>query len=471
MAQSISRNESHVLVVGGGAAGVAAAMAARDNGAEVTLVERGSAVGGELIGGLPYLGTHNAQGQPIVGGPLLKLLDACDELEGYVGTAFDGRLMYGTLADPEVMKLAVVSALSARRVRTIVGSPVDDVVVDGDTVVGVIAHTKAGPTLFTADVIIDASGDADVVERAGGVTWKGDESGTLQPVTLVFRMSHIEFDPLLEFIRDNPDEFTLAESPSITKSAAECAIDIFESGYPFAMLQGERPGSRLSNAIADGSMYQTTGMWMWPTSMQRNEMGFNTTRVSGVDATDSFAMADALSQLTIQVQQAMQFLRTEIPGFASAHLSGVAPKVGVRETRRIQGDVVLTGDDVLRGVKRDDGIAKGGHHVDIHGAGTFQKRVPVDGGMSYDIPFGCLIPTGFSNVLVAGRCLSSDRDANGSARVIGTSMAMGQAAGTAAALASKASRAGDGSVNMRSVDVGALRSLITEQGGVVDGTN
>ena len=210
---------------------------------------------------------------------------------------------------------------------------------------------------------------------------------------------------------------------------------------------------------------------MWPTSMQRNEMGFNTTRVSGVDATDSFAMADALSQLTIQVQQAMQFLRTEIPGFASAHLSGVAPKVGVRETRRIQGDVVLTGDDVLRGVKRDDGIAKGGHHVDIHGAGTFQKRVPVDGGMSYDIPFGCLIPTGFSNVLVAGRCLSSDRDANGSARVIGTSMAMGQAAGTAAALASKASRAGDGSVNMRSVDVGALRSLITEQGGVVDGTN
>lgn len=471
MAQSIRRYESQVLVVGGGAAGVAAAMAARDNGADVTLVERGSAVGGELIGGLPYLGTHNAQGQPIVGGPLNELLDACAVLDGYVGTAFDGRLMYGTLADPEVMKLALVSALSARRIRTILGTSVDDVVVDGDKIIGVMAHTKAGPTLFTADIVIDASGDADVVERAGGVTWKGDETGTLQPVTLVFRMSHIAFGPLLEFIRDNPDEFTLAESPSITKSAAECAVGIYESGYPFAMLQGERPGSRLSNAISDGSMYQTTGMWMWPTSMQRNEMGFNTTRVSGVDATDSFAMADALSELTTQVQQAMYFLRTEIPGFASAHLSGVAPKVGVRETRRIQGDVVLNGDDVLRGVKSDDGIAKGGHHVDIHGAGTFQKRVPVDDGMSYDIPYGCLIPTGFSNVLVAGRCVSSDRDANGSARVIGTSMAMGQAAGIAASLAVDASHDNGEPVDVRSVDVGVLRALITEQGGVVDGTN
>lgn len=329
-----------------------------------------------------------------------------------------------------------------------------------------MALTKSGPTLFTGEVVIDASGDADVVARAGGTVWKGDATGTLQPVTLVFRMSHVAFGPLLEFIRDNPDEFTLAESPAITRSPAECAADIHASGHPFAMLQGERPGSRLSNAIADGSMYQTTGIWMWPTSMQRSEMGFNTTRVSGVDGTDSFAIADALAQLTTQVQQAMSFLRREIPGFATAHLSGVAPRVGVRETRRIRGDVVLAGADVLAGRKRDDGVARGGHHVDIHGAGTYQKRIPVKDGMSYDIPYGALVPAGFSNVLVAGRCVSSDRDANGSARVIGTSMAMGQAAGTAAALTIAGALS-----SVRTVDIAALRALITAQGGIVSGTN
>lgn len=465
MTPPIARHHTQVLVVGGGAAGVAAAMAASDNGADVVLIERGTALGGELIGGLPYLGTHNAAGEPIVGGPFSELISKCDELDGHVGTAFDGRLMYGTLADPEVMKLAVVDALAERRIRTILGTTVDDVIVEDGRVVGVLAPTKHGRTLHTADLVIDASGDGDVVHRAGGAVWIGDGKGTMQPVSLVFRMSHIDFDPLLAFIRDNPDEFTLAESPAITKSAAECAMDIYRSGIPFAMLQGEREGSRLSTAIASGSMYQTTGIWMWPTSMQRREMGFNTTRVSGVDGTDQIAMADALAQLTLQVQQAMAFLRAEIPGFSGAHLSGVAPKVGIRETRRIQGDVVLGREDVLRGIKRPDGVAKGGHHVDIHGEGTYQKRIPVDAGMSYDIPYGALIPERLTNVIVAGRCVSSDREANGSARVIGTCMAMGQAAGTAAAIV-----ANRGLADVRDCDVAELRTVLTEQGGIVDGT-
>src|SRR5690606_5463603 len=107
----------------------------------------------------------------------------------------------------------VVEALAERRVRTILGCSVDDVVVDGDRIHGVVAMAKGGPTLFTGDVVIDASGDADVVARGGGATWKGDESGRLQPMSLVFRMSGVDIDALLEFIRNNPDEFTLAENP------------------------------------------------------------------------------------------------------------------------------------------------------------------------------------------------------------------------------------------------------------------
>lgn len=465
MAQSISRHHSDVLVVGGGAAGVAASLSARENGASVTLLERGLAVGGELIGGLPYLGTANALGEDIVGGPFRRLLDRCAAAGGYVGHAFDGRLMWGTMADPEMMKLVVVEALTESRVRTLLGCTVDDVIVDGDRVHGVVALTKTGPALFTGDIVIDASGDADVVSRGGGATWKGDEDGTLQPVTLVFRMSGVDFGSLLDFIGANPDEFTLAENPVIGKTPAECAADIRDSGHPFAMMQGERPGSLLSRAIEEGSMYQTTGIWMWPTSVDRKELGFNTTRVAGVDGTDSFAMAEAMSQLTTQVQQAMAFLRKSIPGFGDAHLSGVAPKVGVRETRRVQGESVLQTQDVLDGVKHPDGVAKGGHHVDLHGSGTYQKRIPVRGGRSYDIPYGTLIPRSFQNVLVAGRCLSSEREANGSARVIGTAAATGQAAGTAAAMV-----ATGGAKAVRDVSVAELRARISDQGGVVDGT-
>jgi hypothetical protein len=465
MAQSIARHHADVLVVGGGAAGVTAAMAARDNGAGVTLLERGLSLGGELIGGLPFLGTANALGEDIVGGPFRSLLDGCDRLGGHVGKGFDGRLMWGTFVDPEAMKLAVVDALAERRVRTVLGAGVDDVVVEGRRVHGVMALTKGGPALFTGDVVVDASGDGDVVARAGGRTVKGDETGTLQPVSLVFRMSAVDIPTLLEFIGSNPDEFTLAESPVITASPAECAAAIRDSGMPFAMMQAEREGSMLRAAIDDGSMYPTTGIWMWPTSLAKGELGFNTTRVAGVDATDSFAVSDALARLTVQVRQAMTFLRGRIPGFAAAQLSGVAPKVGVRETRRIVGDDVLTTAAVISGAKRADGIARGAHHVDLHGEGRYQKRVPVDGGRSYDIPYGALVPEALDNVLVAGRCLSSEREANGSARVIGTACAMGQAVGIAAAMGTTASLP-----SVRDVAVEELRALVSEQGGVVTGT-
>lgn len=140
--------------------------------------------------------------------------------------------------------------------------------------------------------------------------------------------------------------------------------------------------------------------------------------------------------------------------------------MGIRETRRVVGDYELSTEDVLEGRKSERGIAKGAHHVDLHGSGKDQERIPVRDGRSYDIPYDCLLPRGLTNVLVAGRCFSSSRGANGSARVMGPCMAMGQAAGTAAALMS----ANEWHV-ARSVPIEKLRETIRSQGGVVDGTN
>lgn len=137
----------------------------------------------------------------------------------------------------------------------------------------------------------------------------------------------------------------------------------------------------------------------------------------------------------------MRFLKAQVPGFESAEFSGVAPRIGIRETRRVMGDYVLTGDDVLNARKRPDGIARGGHEIDVHGAGTAHDRRVIASGGSYDIPYGTLIPRNVNNLLLAGRCLSSTREGQSSARVMGTCMAMGQAAGTAAAMAAMAAAA------------------------------
>jgi hypothetical protein len=121
---------------------------------------------------------------------------------------------------------------------------------------------------------------------------------------------------------------------------------------------------------------------------------------------------------------------------------------------------------VYEGRKFDDGVAKGGHHIDIHGSGTHQKRTPVKDGRSYDIPYGCLVPQRLSNVLVAGRCLSSTREANGSARTMGQCMSTGEAAGTAAAMCTEF-----GWADVRQVPVQDLRQALRAQGAVLDGTH
>ena len=160
-------------------------------------------------------------------------------------------------------------------------------------------------------------------------------------------------------------------------------------------------------------------------------------------------------------------MRRSIPGFENAAYSGVATRVGIRETVRIEGLRTLSEDDVLQARKFDDGVAKGSHHVDIHQSGTGQVRIPVRDGGSYDIPWGCLVPTGVANVAVAGRILSADRGAHGSARVMGPCLGMGQAIGTAATMLHEGGR-GQG---FAEVDVQALRARLLGDGAVLNGTH
>ncbi len=465
MDQRLRTRHYDIVVIGGGPAGIAAATAAARSGAKTLLVESGPFVGGELLSGLPVDGCLNGLGEWIVGGIAAELLNACKALDGYVGSVFDWRLMWAICVDPEVMKLVTVELLARNMVSTLLYTFAQDVVVDGGRVKGVIVANKNGRTFLTADFFVDCSGDGDAAVLAGAPFEKGGTAGEFQPVTLVFRMSGVDYQAVLEFVRDNPEEFILGESPvAQDKTQAECAMELYKAGYPFAGLNAQAP--LLRKAIETGEMYPCTALYMWPTSIARRELGFNTTRVANLDATDTRALSQSLSQLVDQVKMAMNFAKRHVPGIRNAYLSGVAPRIGIRETRRVMGEYVLTAEDVVEGRKFEDGIAKGGHHIDIHGSGTHQNRIPVKDGHSYDIPYGCLVPQSLANVLIAGRCLSSTREANGSARVMGQCMATGEAAGTAAAMCVECNW-----TDVRDVPVSELRQALKTQGAVLDGTH
>jgi hypothetical protein len=458
-----SQEEYDVVVVGGGAAGIAAALAAAQQGRKTVLIEAGPGVGGELVSGLPVDSCVNARGEWIAGGVATQLFDACAALGGYIGPVFDWRTMYAVCVDPELFRLAIISTLSKAGVTLRLYTSVVEVVTVADTVRGVITLAKGERKLIIGDAFVDCSGDGVLAVLAGSPFEKGGEKGELQPVSLVFRIGNVDFERYLNFVKDNPEEFTLGENPIIGKTPAECAVEAYRSGLPHVALSST--GSLLGGAIESGEMFPSTFVFTWPTSLARREVGLNTTRVAGIDATNAAELSAVLTTLSEQVLTCLRFCKTRLPGFEDSYLSSVASHVGTRETRRIMGEYVLTVDDVVHGRKREDGIAKGSHHVDVHGAGVDQLRIPIDNGGSYDIPFATLIPLGLANVLIAGRCISSTREANGSARVMGVCLSTGQAAGVAAAEVSRLSLK-----DVRDIDVVELRDRLRSVGAVLEGT-
>jgi hypothetical protein len=464
MSQKWNYEHFDVVVIGGGSAGVAASIAAAKNGANVLLIEAGTILGGDLLSGLPVSGTLNARGEWIIGGVAKEIFELCKANGDFVAPMCDWRLMWTVLADPEAIRVAIIQLLAQYGVNLLLYTFAEDVVVEDGRMMGASVINKSQRTLITADYFIDCTGDGDIAVLCGGEFEKGDTSGELQPISLVFRMTNVDFEKILLFIRDNPEDLILGDNPVFNRTPAECAQELYQSGYPFVNMKTD--SLILSKAISSGEMNPCASFSFWPISIERKELAFNTTRIANIDATDTKDLSQSLNTLTEQIKLAIGFAKKYLPGFEHAQLSAIAPKIGVRETRRVIGEYVLTEEDVLEARKSEMGIAKGCHHVDIHGSGNYQKRIPVKKGGSYDIPLGCLIPRSLKNVLIAGRCLSSTREANGSARVMGTCMATGEAAATAAALCIK-----EGMEDVRAIEISSLRKQLQKQGAVLEGTH
>ena len=421
-----------VLVCGGGVAGTMAAVAAARQGASVMLVERYGFLGGNATGGAvaQFNSWQTESGRRVIAGlasevvERLRAYDAAGELDVFVMST--GHRMDRVEYAPEVLKLVLDDLVTEAGVQPMLHASVCDVVREGDRIQTVRLLTRSGVIDVHPHVVIDASGDIDVLHRAGAQFLSLDEGDALQPATMMFRFGPIDFARF--------DAQTPAEMQALA-----------QQGYA-------------SGALARAALHASRD----PTS---SDGWFNISRL-GIDATDATALSRAEIEGRRQAWKAAAYLHSAVPGCEGGRLQAFATQVGIRETRRVQGDHVLTADELLQPVRFADGIACGAYPIDIHPAAGGELIYSAMGDdHAYQIPYRSLIPTGFSNALVAGRGISATHAALAAIRVMTISMAVGQAAGTAAAMACQR----EGTPDVRRVDSAALRASLVAQGALVDG--
>ena len=405
------RAETDVLVVGGGAAGVAAAVAAARNGADVMLVERYGYLGGLATGGMIILllTMDDGRGRPVVGGLCQEVTERLsargaayfppagqwgdDDAAlvedarrwGLVWGSGPHRVRYSVAYEPEELKFALNSMVEEAGVRLLLHVWASEPLLEGGRVRGMTFQSKAGRFAVLAKVVIDTSGDGDVMAGAGCA----HEKEEVLP-WLWFCMGGVE-DP---------------------------GAAIEQGGWFF-------------RSIEEGKVLLP---WGATERMSRR-----------IDATKPEDLTYAELEGRKRVMEEVDRLRREVPGFAGAHLCHIADQLGVTESRRLQGEYVLTREDLDRPF--DDVIAVTGHWTKYD--------------VLYHIPYRSLLPRELDNVLVAGRCISVDHRAHHATKEIPPSMATGEAAGTAAALSLEAG------VDPKQLDVGKLQRRLVERGAIL----
>jgi hypothetical protein len=409
-----------ILVAGGGPAGLIAALAAAESGLKVALVESRSFVGGNMTIGLPVLGFLSQKKEQIIAGLPQKFIDRLKARNAASEHRPCPLHMGITLVEPEAVKTVGLEMLVESGVDVLLHCQCASVVMEDGRIRGVITESKAGREALLARVVLDCTGDADIAFRAGVPCEKGGEDGGLQPPTLMFCLAGVDTDRLRLSISEQPRTYLTDFIPN----------DYFGQNRQFIVV-GLR--EQIKAALAAGLSIPTERTILI-TGLREGEVWVNMTRVKGVDGTDPQSLSAGEIEARRQITDIHRYLREYVPGFEKCWFSRTAPFLGIRETRRIVGKYVMNRDDVLSCCKFDDAIAVASYPIDIH-------RPKDDGctlewcGDCYDIPYRSLVPLGVDNLLVAGRTISSTHEAMAAIRVMATCMAMGEAAGRAAAMA------------------------------------
>ncbi len=403
--------EFDLAVVGGGPAGLAAAVAAARHGARTVLVERYGFLGGMgTAGGVTNFaglyGRRGGQMQQLVRGNVVDDLLARIDALGGLNAPQDG--MQGRIRvrsyDVHAYKCAADQLLAAAGATPLFHAWLAGAAMaDESRIAALIVETKSGRRAIRAREFIDASGDADLAHFAGVPFELGDGAGdALYPSTMV-RIGHVDAERALAAVG--------------TFGAIDALMEQAASRYAFprkgAILRPQRN----------------------PTEWRANVTQLRNAEGRAVDATDALQLSAAETEGRRQIVEYLRFLRAEVPGFEAAEIAEIAPQVGVRETRRIRGVYALSGEDVLAGARFDDAIGLNAWPIETHAAGRIDWAFPRDPDNAFnELPYRMLLPQRVGNLQVAGRCASMEHLGQSAARASGACFAMGQAAGTAAAL-------------------------------------
>ena len=438
------RDEVDVLVVGGGPAGLMAAQAAAlVEGTKVMLIENRGSLGGNMTQGLPLLGFLGRKGNEIIKGLPLRFVETLRSR----GQATHHRAcplhVSLTMIDPEGTKRLAWEIMEECGVKVLMYVMFVDVIKEGDQVKGVIIESKKGREAILAKTVVDCTGDGDVAFRAGAPMAYGNENGIAQPPTLMFSMRGVDSRKLRDAVADHPDIYDIDFIPNeFFRADDNCTMVGFRNQVKAAREQGYKlPVERT----------------IFMTGMAPDEWWVNMSRVNGVDATDPEQYTHGEEECIKQNAEIVRYLKAFIPGFENAYVDRVAPFMGIRETRRIIGEYILTEQDIFDCARFDDAIGVAAYPVDLHH--------PVGGDCTlmwcpdcYDIPYRCLVPLKVDGLICAGRDISATHLALASVRVMGPAMCLGEAAGKAAALCAR-----DG-VQPRELDVPKLRKALLDEG-------
>ena len=385
-----------VVIAGAGPAGIAAALEAARSGASTAIVERYGCVGGNLTQG--YVG-------PVLG-------HVC---KGTIGEEIERRIcpVYGNCPDFEAAKNALTAMLADAGVMVYLQTLVTGVEQDGEKITALRTEGKFGSIRLHGKFFIDATGDGDVAVMAG-CPWKmGREvDGLIQPTTLMFVIQGV--DPAQKLLCQHEEHYT----------------DLGD---------GREYLDLCHKACASGELPKNVNIVRLYKTAFSGERMVNATQENYVDPFDPESVFKAEISLRKQIDQIVAFLKNNIPGFADIRIKGGASTLGVRESRRILADHILTEYELAKGQKFPDGVVHNAsfcldiHNPDGPGQSVREEGCP-DRDQPYDIPYSAMTPLRSTNLLTAGRCISGTHVAMSSYRVMRICMAMGQAAGAAAYL-------------------------------------
>lgn len=435
------RHDTDVLVVGGGAAGVAAAVTAARQGLKVMLVERYGFCGGGAVAGLSgticgmYEASDDMSAPPrqVVHGFLDDFVRRMEARGGLAAPVRYGKT-FTRVHDPLVWREVADEMLTEAGVEVSYHTVATGVLVEGgEKVEGLAVYTKQGPTRIDARVTIDASGDADVVAMAGFPSFVGAD-GRVQNPTMIFRLLGVD-------------------------------VPRFLAAYGTDTIMGEEVSALIREKGA-GNEYDLPRAKIWLfTTTRPNELLCNCTRIIGRDGRELNTLyardfTEAEIEGRRQVREYARFFRDHLKGCEDSFVNDTGVQVGVRQTRQAEGIALLRNADVVAGAKFRDGIARSPWPIELH-AGAKPKVEWLLNDV-YEVPYGCFVPRRGEGLLTAGRCLSAEHEAVASARVTAQCFSYGHAIGHAAAIAVR------DRIAPRAISGADLRLILNRDGAQLD---